>query len=122
MNEENLEQVESDVLENDYDISTAILLDDSDVMESVSSGDAGEDELSNESDVGESDNVVYSTVVVSEYSEAEQQADSELIGSVTVLNETCLLLNETCTLILFFLLFSWVDKKIQAIVNGVSGK
>lgn len=115
MNEENIEQIEFDEFENDYDISTAILLDDSDVMESVSGGDIGEDELSNESEVSESVSMGYSTLIVSEYSEAEQQADSELIGSVTSLNETC-------TLILFFLLFSWVDKKIQAIMNGVSGK
>ncbi len=115
MNEENFEPIVKDELSDNYDNSTALLLD-SDFFElSVSSGDSESTEYTSESNIIESVSMGDSTTVISAYTETEQQADSELIGSVTSLNETC-------TLILFFLLFSWVDKKIQAIMNGVSGK
>lgn len=116
MEHENIEPIVEDVLPDDYDLSSAVLLDgDSDELSSTSTDTESGDELSNESEISESVSMGDSTTFVSTYTEAEQQADSELIGSVTALNGTCIL-------ILFFLLFSWVDKKIQAIVNGVSGK
>lgn len=116
MDNENIEPIVEDVLPDDYDISSAVLLDGySDELSATGTYTESGDELSNESDLIESVSMGDSTTVVSAYTEAEQQADSELIGSVTALNGTC-------TLILFFLLFAWVDKKIQAVVNGVSGK
>ena len=49
------------------------------------------------------------------YSEAERQVDSEIIGRLDTINGTL-------TLILFFLLFQWVDKKIQVIIRGMTNE
>lgn len=52
---------------------------------------------------------------VSAYSEVERQMDSEILGSINTLNSTL-------TLVLFFLLFQWIDKKVQAITRGMTNE
>lgn len=52
---------------------------------------------------------------VSTYLEVEQQVDSEILGSLNTINSTL-------TLVLFFLLFQWIDKKVQAITRGMTNE
>lgn len=64
-----------------------------------------------ESEFDESVSMGDSTTDILAYTEEERQADSELIGSINQLNGTC-------TLLLFFLLFAWVDKKVRFFTKG----
>lgn len=72
------------------------------------SGDALPDELVE----GDASTEMDSTVVLYTYSEEQQQMDSQIIERLDNLNGTC-------TLLLFFLLFAWVDKKVRFFVKGI---
>ncbi len=105
-----------DTLPDVEGVGSTDMLDDNTAERTVSDGDSPADEFTdtNESGTAGSDEVDTSAVLYT-YSEEQQQMDAAVLGSVNTLNGTC-------TLILFFLLFAWADKKVQAIMNGVTGK
>ena len=113
--------LDSGTFENDAEVlssgDSSDTLESGNNLETVSTGDSNAGTVDTElvysvlSDVG----LVDSSGNVSTYSETEQQADSELYGAVTELNATL-------TLVLFFLLFQWIDKKVQAITRGMTNE
>lgn len=113
MDETNIQETTPDVLPDDDIDTPEVELESGDTVVS----DTGEDsELmestdGNESELGESVSMGDSTSDILAYTEEERQADSELIGSINQLNGTCILL-------LFFLLFAWVDKKVRFFTKG----
>ena len=74
--------------------------------------DAFGDALSDEFIEGDASTEMDSTAVLYTYSEEQQQMDSQIIERLDNLNGTC-------TLLLFFLLFAWVDKKVRFFVKGM---
>ena len=113
MDETNINETTPDILPDDHiDNQTDVL--DSDY--SVESGTGDDSELleledTTESEFGESVSMGDSTSYILTYSEEQQQIDVELVGGIDKLNGTC-------TLILFFLLFAWVDKKVRFFTKG----
>ena len=74
--------------------------------------DAAGDALPDELIEGDASVEMDSPAVLHSYSEEQQQMDSQIVERLDNLNGTC-------TLILFFLLFAWVDKKVRFFVKGI---
>lgn len=74
--------------------------------------DASGDTLSDELVEGDASTEMDFAAVLYTYSEEQQQMDSQIIERLDNLNGTC-------TLLLFFLLFAWVDKKVRFFVKGI---
>lgn len=107
MDEINVEENVTPVVEMDDSDVEAVDVDNPDIIPTVSAGDAGYDEYATES-VNGGDS---SSVLIYEYTEEQREMDVEIIGC---LNQ----LNTTCTLLLFFLLFAWIDRKVRFFMKG----
>ena len=113
MDETNITETTPDILPDDnIDGQTDELVPDN-IIDTVPGTDTElmESTDSTESESTESVSMGDSTTYILTYSEEEQQVDSELIGGINKLNGTC-------TLLLFFLLFAWVDKKVRFFTKG----
>ena len=113
MDETNMQETIPDILPDDNTDGQTDELDVDNIMESGTGEDSEllESDDTTESELDESVSMGDSTTYVLTYSEEQQQADSELIGGINKLNGTC-------TLLLFFLLFAWVDKKVRFYMKG----
>lgn len=107
MDEINFEGNINSVVEmGDSDVE-AVMLDDPDHVSTVSSGDAGTVEYSLQSVSGGD----ASAISVYEYTEEQREVDNQIVECLTDLNGTC-------TLLLFFLLFAWIERKVRFFLKG----
>lgn len=113
MDETNIQEITPDVLPDDNTDPAETVLDSGDTMVSDTGTDSElvESESTDESGISEFVSDGDSTSYILTYTEEQQQADSEIIGGINQLNGTC-------TLLLFFLLFAWVDKKVRFFTKG----
>lgn len=113
MDETNITETTPDILPDDNIDGQTDELGVDNTMESGTGEDFELLELDDitESELDESVSMGDSTSYILTYSEEQQQVDSELVGGINKLNGTC-------TLLLFFLLFAWVDKKVRFFTKG----
>lgn len=107
MNENNVIESSGNAVELDADNAETVVLDSADIVPTVSGGDAGTDEYILQS-VSSGD---ASGTAVSGYTEEQWEMDSQIVGCLTDLNNTC-------TLLLFFLLFAWIERKVRFFMKG----
>jgi len=74
--------------------------------------DATGDALIDELIEGDASTEMDTSTVLYTYTEEQREMDSQIVERLDNLNGTC-------TLILFFLLFAWVDKKVRFFVKGI---
>lgn len=73
--------------------------------------DATGDALTDELIEGDASTEMDTSTVLYTYTEEQREMDSQIIERLDNLNGTC-------TLLLFFLLFAWVDKKVRFFMKG----
>ncbi len=104
--ENNLENAVNMVELDNSDVE-AVDVDDPDTITALSGGNAGTDDYATESVSGGDS----SAISVYEYTEEQREVDSEIVERLTDLNGTC-------SLLLFFLLFAWIDRKVRFFMKG----